>query len=58
MFALVLWDDENRWSVIGLANILSPRKAYEKYSIGEKVEARCPGYAGAYSATIEDLSGE
>ncbi|XP_071138265.1 myb-like protein K [Mytilus edulis] len=54
MFVLIIWvnDDPIKGNVVKVTNIAEPRKAFNEYSVGEKVTAKCPGFRGVHNGVI------
>ena len=55
-FAIVMWDEENKSSVINMRSIKEPRKPIKEYYIGEAVRANFQGKV--YPAHIVDIAGK
>ncbi|KAI4795918.1 hypothetical protein KUCAC02_029572 [Chaenocephalus aceratus] len=59
---LMRWPEEGLGTVQSLSRVTEPRKAYESYQVGERVESRCPGFEGkhpgAVKTPLEALLGE
>ena len=49
------WDD-NSVTTIPVTCVLSPRKDYQAYAVGENVTAKCPGFRGNHSGKILEIS--
>lgn len=58
LFGLFIWinDDPVTGNVLNLRNIIDPRWPPEQYTVGLKVEARCPGF-GKQDAIIGQIGG-
>ncbi|VDI25224.1 Hypothetical predicted protein [Mytilus galloprovincialis] len=54
MFVVIIWvnDDPIKGNVVKVTNIAEPRKAFNEYSVGETVTAKCPGFRGVHSGVI------
>ena len=54
MFAIVYWEDCT-FTVISLTGIVSPRKDFSEYNVGEKIRAKYKGKE--YGAIIYEFGG-
>ncbi|PKK25142.1 hypothetical protein A306_00000196 [Columba livia] len=54
LYVLISWPDGSR--VINIENIKEPRKPFHRYTVGEQVLARCPGFSGLYWGMLEGIS--
>ena len=55
LYGAIQWEVDSLYSVIALSNVKKPRKDLADYQVGEKVEARCPGF-GIFMGTIRGIS--
>ena len=55
MYALIEWKGENLVNVYSLSRIISPRKEFADYNVGETVRAKFG--AKTYEAIILEISG-